>query len=149
MYAVQTRRGHSLDASVLMMPLMRFVAPQDPRWLATLEAIKAELFEDPEVFRYLNSHRAGHGLDPAEGAFTTCSFWYVEALCRADRLDEARLLFEQLLTNANHLGLYAEERGSNNEQLGNFPQALTHLAMISAAFCLDRKLTHERPEAWS
>jgi GH15 family glucan-1,4-alpha-glucosidase len=146
---VQTRKGRSLDASVLMMPLMRFVAPRDPRWLATLEAIKAELFEDPEVFRCRNRQPSGDGSEPSEGTFTTCSFWYVEALCRADRLDEARLLFEQLLTNANHLGLYSEERGSNNEQLGNFPQALTHLAMISTAFCLDRKLTHERPKAWS
>lgn len=146
---VQTRKGTSLDASVLMMPLMRFVAPKDPRWLSTLEAIKAQLFEDPEIFRYREQPRCGDGATGSEGAFTTCSFWYVEALCRADRLDEARLLFEQLLTNANHVGLYAEERGPNNEQLGNFPQALTHLAMISAAFCLDRKLAHERPEAWS
>jgi len=146
---VQTRKGSSIDASVLMMPLMRFVAPKDPRWLSTLEALKTELFEDPEVFRYRNRTHSDDGLDPWEGAFTTCSFWYVEALCRADRLEEARLLFEQLLTNANHLGLYSEERGSNNEQLGNFPQALTHLAMISAAFCLDRKLTPRRPQAWS
>jgi GH15 family glucan-1,4-alpha-glucosidase len=101
------------------------------------------------MFRYRADSMKRDALEGPEGTFATCSFWYVEALCRADELDEARLIFERLLTNANHLGLYAEERDMKNEQLGNFPQALTHLALISAAFCLDRKLSNDRPDAWS
>ena len=80
------------------------------------------------------------GLDGDEGTFSICTFWYVEALARAGRLDEARLAFEKMLTYANHLGLYAEEIGPTGEPLGNFPQAFTHLALISAAFNLDRAL---------
>ncbi|WP_338056957.1 glycoside hydrolase family 15 protein [Streptomyces sp. ZAF1911] len=80
------------------------------------------------------------GLHGSEGTFSICSFWYVEALARAGRLEEARLAFEKMLTYANHLGLFAEEIGPTGEQLGNFPQAFTHLSLISAAFNLDRAL---------
>ena len=128
-----------LDASVLLMPLVKFIAPTDPRWLSTLDAISRELVSDSLVYRY-NAAASPDGLVGDEGTFSICSFWYVEALARAGRLDEARLAFEKMLTYANHLGLYSEEIGPTGEQLGNFPQAFTHLALISAAFNLDRQL---------
>ena len=128
-----------LDASVLLMPLVKFVAPTDPRWLSTLDAISSELVSDSLVYRY-NVEASPDGLAGEEGTFSICSFWYVEALARAGRLDEARLAFEKMLTYANHLGLYSEEIGPTGEQLGNFPQAFTHLALISAAVNIDRQL---------
>ena len=128
-----------LDASVLLMPLMKFAAPQDPRWLSTLDAIGTELVSDSLVYRY-NADASPDGLAGQEGTFSICTFWYVEALARAGRLDDARLIFEKMLTYANHLGLYAEQIGPTGEQLGNFPQAFTHLALISAAVNLDRQL---------
>jgi GH15 family glucan-1,4-alpha-glucosidase len=128
-----------LDASVLLMPLTKFIAPTDPRWLSTLDAITEELVSDSLVYRY-DPAASPDGLDGDEGTFSICTFWYVEALAWAGRLDEARLAFEKMLTYGNHLGLYAEEIGPTGEQLGNFPQAFTHLALISAAFNLDRQL---------
>jgi len=128
-----------LDASILLMPLMKFIAPTDPRWLSTLDAISAELVSDSLVYRY-NVEASPDGLAGDEGTFSICTFWYVEALARAGRLEEARLAFEKMLTYANHLGLYAEEIGPTGEALGNFPQAFTHLALISAAYNLDRQL---------
>jgi len=128
-----------LDASLLMMPLAKFVSPTDPKWLSTLDALGRNLVSDSLVYRY-DTDASPDGLRGAEGTFSICSFWYVEALTRAGRLDEARLAFEKMLTYANHLGLYAEEIGHTGEQLGNFPQAFTHLALISAAFNLDRAL---------
>jgi GH15 family glucan-1,4-alpha-glucosidase len=128
-----------LDASLLLMPLVKFIAPTDPRWLSTLDAISEELVSDSLVYRY-NVEASPDGLMGDEGTFSICSFWYVEALARARRVDEARLAFEKMLTYANHLGLYSEEIGPTGEQLGNFPQAFTHLALISAAFNLDREL---------
>jgi GH15 family glucan-1,4-alpha-glucosidase len=128
-----------LDASVLLMPLVKFVAPRDPRWLSTLDAISEDLVSDSLVYRY-DHEAAPDGLEGREGTFSMCSFWYVEALARAGRLEEARLAFDKMLTYANHLGLYAEEIGPSGEQLGNFPQAFTHLALISAATNLDRQL---------
>jgi GH15 family glucan-1,4-alpha-glucosidase len=128
-----------LDASLLLMPLCKFVAPTDPRWLSTLDAITAELVSDSLVYRY-DVDASPDGLAGKEATFSMCSFWWVEALARAGRLDEARLAFEKMLTYANHVGLYSEEIGPTGEQLGNFPQAFTHLALISAAFNLDRRL---------
>ncbi len=136
---VQHYDGSILDASVLLMPLMKFTAPHDPRWLSTLDAIGRELVSDSLVYRY-NPEASPDGLAGHEGTFSICTFWYVEALARAGHLDEARLIFEKMLTYANHLGLYAEEIGPTGEQLGNFPQAFTHLALISAAVNLDRQL---------
>jgi GH15 family glucan-1,4-alpha-glucosidase len=136
---VQHTHADVLDASLLLMPLVKFVAPTDPRWLSTLDAIGDELVSDSLVHRY-NPDASPDGLDGQEGTFSACTFWYVEALARAGRLDEARLAFEKMLTYANHLGLYAEQIGPTGEQLGNFPQALTHLALISAAVNLDRQL---------
>jgi len=128
-----------LDASLLIMPLVKFIAPTDPRWLSTMDAIGDELVSDSLVYRY-NIEASPDGLSGEEGTFSICSFWYVEALARAGRLDDARLAFEKMLTYANHLGLYSEEIGPTGEQLGNFPQAFTHLALISAATNLDRQL---------
>ena len=128
-----------LDASVLLMPLVKFVSPTDPRWLSTLDAIGRELVSDALVYRY-NAAASPDGLEGEEGTFSICSFWYVEALARARRLDEARITFEKMLTYANHLGLYSEEIGPTGEALGNFPQAFTHLSLISAATNLDRQL---------
>jgi GH15 family glucan-1,4-alpha-glucosidase len=136
---VQHQDGDVLDAAVLMMPLAKFVSPTDPKWLSTLDALGAQLVSDSLVYRY-DPQASPDGLQGTEGTFSICSFWYVEALTRAGRLEEARLAFEKMLTYANHLGLYAEEIGHTGEQLGNFPQAFTHLALISAAFNLDRAL---------
>jgi GH15 family glucan-1,4-alpha-glucosidase len=128
-----------LDAAVLMMPLAMFVSPTDPKWLSTLDALGRQLVSDSLVYRY-DPVATPDGMRGDEGTFSICSFWYVEALARAGQLDEARLAFEKMLTYANHLGLYAEQIGHTGEQLGNFPQAFTHLALISAAFKLDREL---------
>jgi GH15 family glucan-1,4-alpha-glucosidase len=128
-----------LDAAVLLMPLVNFVAPTDRRWLSTLDAMADELVSDSLVYRY-NVEASPDGVEGEEGTFSICTFWYVEALARAGRVDEARLAFEKMLTYANHLGLYSEEIGLTGEALGNFPQAFTHLALISAAFYLDREL---------
>ena len=136
---VQHYGSDVLDASILLMPLVLFIAPRDPRSLSTLDSIGDELVSDSLVYRY-NVEASPDGLQGDEGTFSMCSFWYVEALTRAGRVDEARLAFEKMLTYANHLGLYAEEIGPTGEQLGNFPQAFTHLALISAAYNLDRHL---------
>jgi GH15 family glucan-1,4-alpha-glucosidase len=146
---VQSYGSDALDASSLLMPLVFFLAPNDPRMLSTLDAIRRPvgaggLAADGLVYRY-DPAASPDGLTGGEGTFNMCSFWLVEALTRAGRtdparLEDARLLFEQMLGYANHLGLYAEQTGGSGEALGNFPQAFTHLALISAAFNLDRAL---------
>ena len=146
---IQRYGNDSLDAANLMMSLVFFVSPTDPRMLKTLDATlqtpeKGGLVANGLVYRY-NIAESTDGLSGEEGTFNICTFWLVEALTRAgqadrSRLEEARLLFEQMLGYANHLGLYAEETGHHGEALGNFPQAFTHLALISAAFNLDRAL---------
>ena len=138
-----------LDAGSLIMPLVFFMAPTDPRMISTIEAILKEpkdggLVNDGLVYRYPPQPRVD-GLPGEEGTFNMCSFWLVEALTRAgaqnaEWLDEARMLFERMLNYANHLGLYAEQTSAQGQALGNYPQAFTHLAMISAAFNLDRTL---------
>jgi GH15 family glucan-1,4-alpha-glucosidase len=135
---VQHYGSKRLDAALLVMPLVKFTGPTDPRFLSTLERIGEELVSDSLVQRYESD--GWDGIEGAEGSFSLCSFWYVEALTRAGRLSESRLTFEKMLTYANHVGLYAEEIGSAGEALGNFPQAFTHLALISAAFNLDRAM---------
>ena len=130
--------SRQLDASLLVMPIVRFAGPTDPRFLSMLDRMGDELVSDSLVHRYAIT---GHdGLDGSEGTFNLCSFWYVEALTRAGRVKEARMVFEKMLTYANHVGLFAEEIGPAGEALGNFPQAFTHLALISAAVNLDRAL---------
>ncbi|KIP93427.1 glycoside hydrolase family 15 protein [Pseudomonas fluorescens] len=141
---VQYKGGTVLDGSMLLMPLVRFVSAKDPRWLSTLEAIEKTLVRDGMVYRYRNEDANIDGLNGTEGAFAACSFWYVECLARAGQVEKAHLEFEQLLRYANPLGLYAEEFDSHGRHLGNTPQALTHLALISAASFLDRKLSGEK-----
>ena len=146
---IQYYGSSNLDASNLMMPLVFFMAPTDPMMLSTLDATlkspeKGGLVTNSHVYRY-NVHESPDGLEGHEGTFNICTFWLVEALTRAgksdpDKLEEARLMFEQMLGYSNHLGIYSEEIGIGGETLGNTPQAFTHLAMISAAFNLDRTL---------
>src|SRR5262249_15356088 len=145
---VQCRGDTALDASVLLMPLMRFISPVDPRWLSTLDAIEQTLTEDALVYRYDTGREPIDGLRGSEGSFTACSFWFVECLARSHQTDKARLLFDKMLGYANHLGLYAEQLGSGGEHLGNFPQAFTHLALISAATFLDRELSGTGNATW-
>ncbi|MER5929531.1 glycoside hydrolase family 15 protein [Streptomyces sp. NPDC002054] len=128
-----------LDASLLLMPRVGFLSPRDPDWLTTLDAMDQELVSDSLVYRY-NPEASPDGLRGAEGTFNLCSFLYVEALARAGRLYQARYAFDKMLTYANHVGLFAEEIGPSGEQLGNFPQAFTHLALIAAAMALDEQL---------
>jgi len=142
---VQHYDTDTLDAGVLVMPLVKFIAPTDPQWVSTLDAISRGLVSDSLVYRY-NVEKSPDGLEGDEGTFSICTFWYVEALARAGRVDEARLAFEKMLTYANHLGLYAEEIGQTGEALGNFPQAFTHLALISAGHYLNRALSE--PPGW-
>jgi GH15 family glucan-1,4-alpha-glucosidase len=130
-----------LDASLLMLPLVGFVAPRDPLWLSTLDAMDGELVSDSLVYRY-DPAASPDGLLGHEGTFSICTFWYVDALARSGRLEQARLTLEKMFTYANHLGLYAEEVGLTGEQLGNFPQAFTHLSLINAAVNLDYQLDH-------
>ena len=146
---VQHYGSESLDAANLIMPLVFFISPTDPRMLKTLDATNCSpenggLVSNSLVYRY-NVKDTTDGLRGEEGTFNICTFWLVEALTRAGRhdrarLDDARFMFEKMLGHANHLGLFAEETGHSGEALGNFPQAFTHLALISAAFNLDRAL---------
>jgi GH15 family glucan-1,4-alpha-glucosidase len=145
---VQSKGAKDLDASVLLMPLMRFISPVDPMWLSTMRAIEKHLVEDILVRRYEAERTDVDGLPGGEGCFTACSFWYVECLARAGELEKAQLLFEKLLGYANHVGLYSEELGLNGRHLGNFPQAFTHLALISAATYLDRVLSGTDDAVW-
>ena len=132
-----------LDAGILLMPLVKFIAPDDAQWLSTLDAITGSLVSDSLVYRYdVEMTTTGWR---ARRAFSICTFWYVEALAQAGRLDEARLAFEKMLTYANHLGLYSEQIGQTGEALSSFPQAFTHLALISAGHYLDRSLDGRRP----
>jgi GH15 family glucan-1,4-alpha-glucosidase len=146
---IQAYGREALDAANLLMPLVFFLSPVDPRMLSTLKAMNRPpehggLVSDGLVFRY-DTDVALDGIQGREGTFNLCSFWLVEALTRAsvsrpEFLEEARLTFERMLGYANHVGLYAEQTGPSGEALGNFPQALTHLSLISAAYNLDRTL---------
>lgn len=144
---VQYKGSTTLDAAVLLMPMVRFISPTDPKWLSTLAAIERVLTVDTLVYRYKDTD-GFDGLTGEEGSFTACCFWFIEALARSHQTEKARLLFEKMLGYANHLGLYAEQLGASGQHLGNFPQALTHLALISAATFLDRELSNKQPPAW-
>ena len=138
---VQTPGSEAVDASALLMPLVKFISPTDPRWRSTLAAIEEFLVADSLVYRYHVDDEFCDGLPPGEGTFSMCSFWYVECVSRMGDLLKARHLMEKMLGYANHVGLYGEELGPRAQQLGNFPQAFTHLALISAAYDLDRRLS--------
>ena len=136
---VQYKGSKTLDASILLMPLVKFISPTDPRWLSTLKALEDELVEDSLVYRYCEKEELD-GIPGEEGSFSMCSFWYIECLSQAGDLQKAQFFFEKMIGYANHLGLFAEELGPSTAHLGNFPQALTHLALISAAYDLNRRL---------
>jgi GH15 family glucan-1,4-alpha-glucosidase len=136
---VQYPGSDVLDAAILAMPITGFVEPRDPMWLSTLDAIEHDLVSDSLVYRY-DPNASPDGLTGNEGTFSICSFWYVDALARSGRLNSARYCFEKMLTYANHVGLFSEEIGPTGEQLGNFPQAFSHLALIGAATQLNAAL---------
>jgi GH15 family glucan-1,4-alpha-glucosidase len=141
---VQSRGSRAQDAANLLMPMVKFLGPKDPRWLSTLKAIEEDLVEDSHVYRYRTGEGSHDGLKGEEGTFTMCSFWYVECLSRAGEIQKARFFFEKMLGYANHLGLFSEELGPSGEHLGNYPQAFTHLGLISAAYNLDLNLSESR-----
>ncbi|MCU7551740.1 glycoside hydrolase family 15 protein [Chitinophagaceae bacterium LB-8] len=136
--------SETVDASTLLMPLIRFISPKDPRWLSTLHRIEKELVSDSLVYRYRYDLAAPDGLFSHEGTFSMCTFWYVECLSRSGQLEKARFYFEKMLGYANHLGLYSEQLGYQGEHLGNFPQAFTHMGLISAAYNLNKQLNDSR-----
>lgn len=138
---VQSPGSKAVDASALLMPLVRFISPTDPRWLSTLAAIEEALVADSLVYRYRIDDEFSDGFPPGEGTFSMCSFWYIECVSRKGDVLKARHLMEKMLGYANHVGLYGEELGNRAQHLGNFPQAFTHLALISAAYDLDRRLS--------
>ena len=137
---VQYLGSKYLDASSLLMPLVRFISPTDPRWLKHMKAVERTLVFDSLVYRYNIGESAPDGLIGEEGTFSICTFWYVECLSRTGEIDKARFYFEKMLGYANHVGLFAEELGHCGEHLGNTPQAFTHLALISAAYDINRRL---------
>src|SRR5260370_27880631 len=113
------------------MPLVGCIAPSDQRWLQTLGAMDHEVVSDSLVYRY-NPSASPDGLVGNEGTFSLCTFWYVEALARSGRLENAELVFEKMHTYATHLGLYSEELTITGQQLGNFPQPFSHLPLLDA-----------------
>ena len=135
----QVLDGDTLDASILLAPLVKFISPSDPMWLSTLDAIGDTLAHGALVDRY-DPEATDDGLDGDEGSFTICSFWYVEALARSGRVEEAEVLFDRLLSYAGPTGIFSEEIGPEGQQLGNLPQAFTHLSLVSAALALDEAL---------
>lgn len=141
---MQYSGASTVDASSLLMPLVEFISPKDPRWISTLKRIEDELVSDSLVYRYQPELAAPDGFVSHEGTFSMCSFWYVECLSRSGQLEKARFYFEKMLGYANHLGLYSEQLGFEGEHLGNFPQAFTHLGLISAAYNLDQQLNDSR-----
>jgi pentatricopeptide repeat protein len=141
---VQSLGGEALDASNLLMPVVQFIGPRDPRMLATLDRTMEDLVVDSLVWRYRIGHAADDGVPGHEASFCVCTFWLVEALAKAGRVEEARFIFEKMLAYGNHLGLFSEEIGFRGEALGNFPQAYTHLSLISAAMSLDRHLDERK-----
>ena len=136
---VQQYESDVLDSSLLRMPAVGFISPYDPMWASTLTAMDGELVSDSLVYRY-DPGASPDGLRGSEGTFSLCSFLYVDALARAGRVEDARLAFEKMRTYANHVGLYSEEIALSGAQIGNFPQAFTHLALIDAAITLDEAL---------
>jgi GH15 family glucan-1,4-alpha-glucosidase len=140
---VQHSKTDVLDSSLLRMSSVGFISPKDPMWLSTLDAMDHELVTDSLVYRY-DPGASPDGLRGSEGTFSLCTFMYVDSLARAGQLEKARNTFEKMLTYANHVGLFSEEIALSGEQIGNFPQAFTHLALIDAAITLDRHLDRSR-----
>jgi GH15 family glucan-1,4-alpha-glucosidase len=146
---VQHKGSKAVDASLLLMPLMRFISPVEKRWRTTLAAIERDLGADVLIYRYKNVLEKIDGLEGTEGTFTMCSFWYVECLAKTGHIEQAREYFEKMLGYTNHVGLFSEQLSVKGEHLGNYPQAFTHLALISAALELNKDLEKEvRPEGY-
>lgn len=139
---VQYPGANAFDASALLLTPIRFFSPGDPRWKSTFLAMEKDLVEDSLVYRYHPDKAASDGMNSPESSFTVCSFWYVQCLAHNGDLKQARLTFEKMLGYANHLGLYAEQLGPQGEHLGNFPLALSHIGLISAAWYLDQRLSN-------
>jgi GH15 family glucan-1,4-alpha-glucosidase len=137
----QSYGSDDLDASILLMPIVGFLPANDPRIVSTVEAIRHELSVDGLLLRYRSQdEQRVDGLPAGEGVFLACSFWLVEVLAMQGRLDEAQALFDRLLSLRNDLGLLSEEYDPQaGMQLGNFPQAFTHLALVEAALTLDQR----------
>jgi GH15 family glucan-1,4-alpha-glucosidase len=135
----QSFGGDELDASNLMMPIVGFLPADDPRMLATIEAIEQRLTDDRGlVYRY-RAEGGVDGLAGEEGTFLLCTFWLAEALARAGKVDRARAVFERCLAYANDVGLLAEEVDeATGELLGNFPQAFSHIGLINAAWAISQ-----------
>ena len=140
---VQYKGAEHVDASVLLMPLTHFISPLEPRWLSTMKVIDDELLLDVLVYRYKNGFKNIDGLEGEEGTFNMCSFWFIEALAKSGELDKAVEYFEKMIGYSNHLLLFSEELGKKGELLGNFPQAFTHLALISAAVELNKQISRK------
>ena len=140
---VQYKGAEHVDASALLMPLTHFISPLEPRWLSTMKKIDEELVLDVLVYRYINGMTKIDGLEGEEGTFNMCSFWFIEALAKSGELERAVENFEKMISYSNHLLLFSEELGRKGEHLGNFPQAFTHLALISAAVELNKQLNRE------
>jgi GH15 family glucan-1,4-alpha-glucosidase len=138
---VQYKGAKNVDASALLMPLTHFITPLEPRWVSTMKVIDKELRLDVLIYRYQNHLEQLDGLDGEEGTFNMCSFWYIEALAKGGQLDFAVESFEKMIGYSNHLMLFSEELGKKGEHLGNFPQAFTHLALISAAVEINKQLS--------
>ncbi|UEG53102.1 glycoside hydrolase family 15 protein [Mucilaginibacter daejeonensis] len=137
---VQYKGSDQVDASALLMPLTHYIAPLEPRWLSTMDAIEKQLKSDVLIYRYRITEDAIDGLEGEEGTFNMCSFWFIESLAKSGRVEEAVENFEKMIGYANHLGLFSEELSHKGEHLGNFPQAFTHLSLISAALELNKQL---------
>ncbi|MCE7060808.1 glycoside hydrolase family 15 protein [Dyadobacter sp. CY343] len=140
---VQHKGAKTVDASVLLMSLMHFISPHEPRWLSTLKVVEEQLGVDVLLYRYKNGETSFDGLEGEEGTFNMCSFWYIESLAKSGEVAKALDSFEKMIGYANHLGLFSEQIGHKAEHLGNFPQAFTHLALISAALEIDKQLERQ------
>jgi GH15 family glucan-1,4-alpha-glucosidase len=133
----QSYESEALDASLLAMPIVGFLEASDPRVVSTVSALERELVVDGLLLRYRTEDEGVDGLPAGEGVFLACSFWLVEVLAMQGREDEATALFQRLLALRNDVGLLAEEYDPRSErQLGNFPQAFTHIALVEAAIAL-------------
>ncbi|GHO59090.1 glycoside hydrolase family 15 protein [Ktedonobacter robiniae] len=137
---VQYYGGDAIDASLLLMGLVKFTGANEPRMLSTIRRIQRDLAKSALVSRYDPQCAASDGIESTEGTFGACSFWLAENLARSGCPREGRLLLEKMLSFSNHVGLFAEEVGLVGEALGNYPQAFTHLAMITACVNIDRAL---------
>jgi GH15 family glucan-1,4-alpha-glucosidase len=141
---VQHKGSRQVDASALLMPLTHYISPLEPRWLSTMKMIDKELRLDVLIYRYQNHAEQIDGLAGEEGTFNMCSFWYIEALAKSGQIDLAVESFEKMIGYSNHLGLFSEELSKKGQHLGNFPQAFTHLALISAAIELNKQLSRTK-----